>query len=231
MSEIMFEQKIAEVLKCMEAAHENYYSDAIFGGPSYFFHRKALDMAAEDDCAGFSEAAYAMLASWGMHRMGPRGSKMRDYGPFAASIADLWPSMMQLRQKSPELINDQDWQTIRGIFFDLRVMQSKSSLVGNSKVMAHALPNLIPPVDRQYTLTFLFGNGNIDNGLENEWAMLRNALKGFFYPLLMEASFTEKVGEWMRNERFSWDTSPLKIIDNLLIGYVRIQRAGRKKNI
>ena len=41
--------------------------------------------------------------------------------------------------------------------------------MGNSKVLAHLLPNLIPPVDREYTLTFLFRNKQVTNGLNEEW--------------------------------------------------------------
>lgn len=101
-------------------------------------------------------------------------------------------------------------------------MASKTSLVGNSKVMAHALPNLVPPVDRQYTLRFLFGNTNIRNELEHEWDRLQLILQNFFYPIVLDRAFKAKANTWQENQvEFVWDTSPLKIVDNLVIGLLK----------
>lgn len=55
--------------------------------------------------------------------------------------------------------------------------------VGNSKVIAHALPKLTAPIDREYTLTFLFGDGQIRNDKQAEWTTLRHILQHFFYPV------------------------------------------------
>ena len=37
------------------------------------------------------------------------------------------------------------------------------------KVMHHMLPNIVPPIDREYTLRYLCGNTNIANDLDKEW--------------------------------------------------------------
>jgi hypothetical protein len=92
--------------------------------------------------------------------------------------------------------------------------------------MAHALPNLVPPVDREYTLTFLFGHGQIVNGIDSEWQKLQSMLRGFFYPVLQSEAFALKAAHWLQQtEKFRWDTSPLKVVDNLVIGFVRHRRA------
>jgi len=102
-------------------------------------------------------------------------------------------------------------------------MASGTSLVGNSKVMAHLVPNLIPPVDRQYTLTFLFGHGRITNGIESEWRTLAEILTGFFYPILQSQPFQLRAKGWLSaNQQPSSDTSELKIVDNLIIGLLKI---------
>ena len=101
-------------------------------------------------------------------------------------------------------------------------MVSGTFLVGNSKVMAHALPNLVAPVDRQDTLRFLFGRTSITNHLEREWEKLQTILRDFFYPILQAEPFKLKAGEWQeRSAEFRWDTSPLKIADNLVIGLLK----------
>ena len=104
-------------------------------------------------------------------------------------------------------------------------MASGTSLVGNSKVMAHLLPNLIPPVDREYTLKFLFGKNTIKNAIESEWLTLEQILNDFFYPILYSQRFQTKAREWLADSRWkSWDTSETKIIDNLIVGLSKIGR-------
>jgi hypothetical protein len=166
-----------------------------------------------------------MLTAWGMHRMGPKGSKMRAFNIFSESIKQVWSRIIPLQEKECGTLSAEDWIELKGIFFDLTVMRSKTSLVGNSKVMAHALPNLIPPVDRQYTLSYLYGNGNIKNDLEWEWKRLEEMLTHFFYPIRENNVFIRNADKWLQEKaRFPWDTSHLKIIDNLIIGLANTRK-------
>jgi hypothetical protein len=101
-------------------------------------------------------------------------------------------------------------------------MATGTSLVGNSKVMAHALSNLVAPVDREYTHRFLFSSTNIANDIDREWEKLRAILRDFFYPVVRAESFMAKAREWQAQRAvFRWDTSPLKIADNLVIGLLK----------
>jgi len=94
--------------------------------------------------------------------------------------------------------------------------------------MAHLLPNLVTPVDREYTLKFLFGRGDITNGIDIEWKKLRQVLEGFFYPIGQSSVFQPKAKEWLDlPERYKWDTSPLKIVDNLVIGLSKMSRVDQ----
>ena len=101
-------------------------------------------------------------------------------------------------------------------------MATPTSLVGHSKVLAHALPNLVAPVDREYTLQFLFGRKNFTNHRDREWETLEMALRDFFYPILLAEPFKLRAEGWQaRRAEFRWDTSPLKIVDNLVIGLIK----------
>jgi hypothetical protein len=107
-------------------------------------------------------------------------------------------------------------------------MSTETSLVGNSKVMAHALPNLVPPVDREYTLKLLYGHGRIKNGIEREWKTLEQILRDFFYPAVQSDQFQEALRGWMKQpEPFAWDTSELKVAANLVIGLAKLEGSGR----
>ncbi len=222
-----FDSHRERLLQALDTAHDAYYRSEVFGGPSLYFHHRALQAGKQGDFDHFAEYVYALLAAWGMHRMGRGGSKMREFDEFQASLRALWPTILRLRQASPDDLERQDgWRDLNRVFVGIRCMASGTSLVGNSKVMAHALPNLVPPVDREYTLTFLFGHGQIINGLDSEWQKLESILRGFFYPVLQSEPFTFKAAQWLQQpERFRWDTSPLKVVDNLIIGFLRRRRA------
>jgi hypothetical protein len=158
--------------------------------------------------------------------MGPGGSKMREFEEFRNSLQVVWPAALRLQGKTPADINASDWTELKGVFCGIRCMASGTSLVGNSKVMAHLLPNLIPPVDREYTLKFLFRNDQITNGIEVEWGKIEQVLQDFFYPVAQSPLFQSRAKGWLaHNDRFLWDTSPLKILDNLVIGFSKIVRA------
>jgi hypothetical protein len=216
----MFDSHRERLVEALDAAHAAYYQAAVFGGPSLYFHRKALDAGKEGDFDRFVDSVYALLAAWGMHRMGRGGSKMREFDEFQASLKPVWPLVLRLQQVPPENLGETDWRELRKIFTAIRCMASGTSLVGNSKVMAHAIPNLVPPIDREYTLKFLFGRGNITNDIDAEWAKLQTILRHFFHPMLQSEVFKSKSHDWMeRLDEFKWDTSPLKIVDNLVIGF------------
>lgn len=222
----MFEDQRNRLLTSLDAAHDAYYQAEIFGGPSLHFHLRSLEAARTQDFERFAEYVYAVLASWGMHRMGPGGSKMREFEEFRASMQVVWPAALRLQEKAPGDLNETDWSDLKTVFCKIRCMASGTSLVGNSKVMAHLLPRLIPPVDREYTLKFLFRNGQITNGIEVEWKKLVRILEGFFYPIVQSSVFQSNAEIWLTcNDAFKWDTSPMKVVDNLVIGLSKIARA------
>jgi hypothetical protein len=225
----MFDDQRNSLLGAMDAAHDTYYRAEIFGGPSLHFHLRSLEAVRARDFGRFAEYVYAVLASWGMHRMGPGGSKMREFEEFRASLQLVWPIASGLQNKTPGDLNKADWSDLKTIFSGIRCMASGASLVGNSKVMAHLMPRLIPPVDREYTLKFLFGSGQITNGIDVEWKKLAQVLEGFFYPVVRSPLFQAKAEIWLaQSDRFRWDTSHLKILDNVLIGFSKMLRAGEK---
>lgn len=225
--QLMFEAERKLLLSALDDAHENFYQAEVFGGPSLHFHLKSLEAARAQDFERFAESVYAVLPSWGMHRMGG-GPKMQEFAEFHSSLKAVWPIALRLRDKTPADLGSSDWNNVREVFRGIHCMASSISLVGNSKVMAHLLPNLVPPVDREYTLNFLFRRAQIVSGIEVEWRKLVEILEGFFYPVSQSAVFQSKAEKWLsRSREFKWDTSPLKIADNLVIGISRMARAAQ----
>src|SRR5262245_6669351 len=104
----MFENQRALLLEHLDAAHAAYYKVTVFGGPSLYFHLRALAAAKAQNLELFTETAYAMLASWGMHRMGSGGSKMREFDTFATTLKSVWPRVLKLQDRLPQQLSEDD---------------------------------------------------------------------------------------------------------------------------
>lgn len=218
MSQI-YSTKVENILSNIERYHQAFYRSEVFGNPCLYFHRKALETNREPRSEKHLEYVYATLIAWGMNRLGKKGSKMVDFEIFAGSIRHLNDDIEQAQAFRCENLDDMKWGIVERIFKGIRVMDTRTSLVGNSKVMHHMLPNLIPPIDRQYTLSYLRGNTNIRNGLNGEWNLMKAIISSFFIPIANNPEFQTSANAWMSNvSGFPWDTSHMKIIDNLLIG-------------
>jgi hypothetical protein len=214
--------KVSDILNNAEKYHGQFYDVKTFGGPSLHFHRRALGLEGKVSANEQAELIYGVLASWGMHRMGPGGSKMLPFKVFKASLNALASQVSKASGITLLAMTGGDWSRLDSIFKTVQVMKSQTRIVGNSKVMAHLLPNAIAPVDREYTLKYLYGNGTIKNDMDKEWLLLRKIHEEFFYPIAQDVSFQARAAIWMADQvQWPWDTSPLKVIDNLVIGAMK----------
>jgi len=216
-----YQSKVSDILDNAEEYHKAYYEAETFGGPSLYFHRRTLEMANSDDFERYLELIYATLASWGMHRMGKRGSKMRSFDDFKESVLKIKNEIEEAKKINYQNVTVSDCKLLKKIFCNIKVMKSRTSIVGNSKVMAHMIPNIVPPIDREYTLKYLKCNTNIKNGLDDEWKLMKEIICKFFIPVARNADFVEKANAWIANQsEYPWDTSIFKVIDNLVIGAI-----------
>jgi len=213
---------IEDVLRNAHEYHTAAYAAETFRGPSLYFHERCMATLGDGITEQRLEYIYGTLASWGMHRMGKGGSKMRPFADFRDSVLASEAMVAELQSTEMEDMNAEGWGLLRQFFRQIRVMATGTTLVGNSKVMAHLTPNLVPPIDRQYTLKYLRGSTNIRNDLRAEWLTMRDLLENFFYRVALEPRFTEAAAEWASSpDQYPWDTSALKIVDNLLIGAMK----------
>jgi hypothetical protein len=214
-----YRDRVADILANAERYHRAYYQAEAFRGPSLYFHQRALQTRQSGSVVIHLEYVYATLASWGMHRMGKGGSKMQRFDIFRRSVEPLRDKIADAQQFTPQHMDPERWVVLSQIFQGIKVMASGTSLVGNSKVMHHMMPNIVPPIDREYTLRYLRGNTNITNDLDREWHTMKAIISDFFIPIACDAEFDSKARKWMASQdEFPWDTSALKVVDNLVIG-------------
>lgn len=147
---------------------------AFYRGPCLHFHLRTvsvlgqilsgrnLSYRAVCESEEFVELLYATLTAWGMNRMGG-GPKMQDYPKFREAIRGhaFFDALNVL--KDSRLVDIDDIENIREsvknlfdyLASDHRITKSDKALVGVSKTLHHLLPDLLLPVDREYTTSLL----------------------------------------------------------------------------
>jgi hypothetical protein len=216
----VYESKVREILTNLDRFHDNYYARATFHGPSLHFHKRVLETGGGPDFERHLEYVYAALVSWGMHRMGRGGSKMGEFETFRDNLLPMRETVSVLRQRQLGNLSQADWDMVERLFKSIKVMATSAHLVGHSKVLAHLVPQIASPIDRNYTLYYLRGKTNLPNNLDKEWRMFKDIHTGFVLPVAASKEFQERAAHWLaRQAQYPWDTSIPKIIDNLLIGW------------
>lgn len=194
-----------------------------FTGPSVYFHLKTLERlkkigvsrALEDIV--FFEYLYATLASWGMHRMGPKGAKLVGFTEFKTSLQSQSNKILDLRELNLVCLSEQELEettnSLCNIISNLRVSSTDTQLVTGTKALHHLLPNLVPPIDGEYTLRFIYGYKPTYKSDEKKFRKT--------FPTLAKIGYKEKnnILKWVGK---GFHTSETKVIDNAIVGYVKL---------
>lgn len=201
------------------AAFENSH---IFSGPSVYFHQKTIalrkkhkraDKAIDDPV--FMESLYATLTAWDMHHLGNTHARLVEYGPFCASFQRMKEDIQYMDQfNMPELtMGDGPFlpQFFWEIISELEVSVGAAKLIGGPKALHHLIPNVLPPIDREYTLRFLLNSSRVKRDGREELNKI--------WPYLVTINFqnTNKIKRALSRGGFM-NTSYSKVIDNAIVG-------------
>jgi hypothetical protein len=223
-------QNVEKVISTFSDCIAYFERSEAFPGPSLYFHERALERRVQHgDIHGllederFFEYVYAVLPSWGMHRMGKQAAKV---GPFDVMVDSfrscedeiqlLWSTIIT---DVPEHDVDAVASAVWRIIAKLEVSTSGTRIVAGSKALHHVLPNLVPPVDRQYTFRFFTGQMNTTTGEGRafcEW-----------FPYLCEIGreCRAEIEEALSRRGFM-ATSPAKVVDNAIMGFMQMRAVG-----
>jgi hypothetical protein len=201
-----------------------YERGRTFDGPSLYFHFRAIkissNMSVEEKLQDerFLEYVYATLASWGMHRMGDTKTKITNFGKLKSEVTNHRNNILELENiKIWEIDNIflQDiFPLLRSVLNQMKISISKAPLVSNTKILHHILPNLIIPIDRNYTLKY-FG---INTQAPSQY--YASDIFKYLYPHLIKVAQSKQdfIIDKINLDEENWNTSFTKIIDNAIIG-------------
>jgi len=168
--------RIAARVKALESNFDNHLKvfteSNRFTGPSWYFHNKTIELSTNapsikdlfnNDC--FFEYLYATLTSWGLHRMGPGNTKLRELDDIKESLKLQLPAISELSKASLSQLPKQNVKEVAGraweVMSGLKVSIAEAQIVANSKALHHVIPRLIAPIDREYTFKFFYSRKNL----------------------------------------------------------------------
>lgn len=198
-----------------------------FPGPSRYFHERAIQRRRANPTAQallrderFLEYVYAVLPSWGMHRMGRQAAKVGGYGAMVRSLRSVEASIADLYDLRITGLTEDDASAVASSLWDIlstvEVSTSRTRIVAGSKAVHHLLPDLLPPIDRQYTFSFFVGQKQVNFGERKaflEW-----------FPLFSEIGRRCSAHiECAMQRGGAMATGEAKVVDNAIIGFMRAQ--------
>jgi hypothetical protein len=219
-------RNVNELIGTFDRCVAHFEQSNAFAGPSLYFHERALarrrthsravDLM-EDEL--FFEYVYAVLPAWGMHRMGRQAAKVGEFRDMVESfrgslgrISALWHRrIVAIEPADADDVAAEIWEIVSS----LKVSTSGTRIVAGSKALHHALPDLVPPIDRQYTFRFFTGQMTVAHGERQaflEW-----------FPLLCEIGRSRRSEIERAVERGGFmATGPAKVVDNAVMGFMQL---------
>ncbi|WP_148576213.1 hypothetical protein [Nocardioides caldifontis] len=178
--------------------------------------RRAGSAAAAASDPQFAASLYRTLRAWGL---GMRASVLVPESAFAAALVGAIPVLTEvenLRIDDPNLpdhATDLVWALISG----LGVTKNQAKIVAGTKTLHHLLPELVPPIDREWTgLFFGYQPPRFQSGQQH----LFQHMFATFRDIALQVDLASGVSGQ------GWRTSTSKLLDNAVIGYCDSELRG-----
>jgi hypothetical protein len=221
--------RVSALIERFGEALRTFEESNAFPGPSLYFHEKAIERRRTHTSFSsvlgderFFEYVYAMLPAWGMHRMGKAKAKVGDFEVMVKSFHDQAPQIEALFQRRLDDLPPEEVESCADIAWNiianLKVSTSGTRIVAGSKALHHVLPDLIPPIDRQYTWRFFTGQTTYLPKGGEEAAFLNWLPRFAAIASRQERAITEAIarGGFMA-------TGVAKVVDNAIMGFMQLR--------
>ena len=182
-------------------------------------------------------ALRSTLVAWGMDN---RKAELKEYDKFAESIRGFKFLIVSLEPVGLAQIDDADitrilfrayksmleqvglsqideadttrmllWLVVQG----MGLSQTYSQTITGAKALHHLLPQLMPPIDGQYTGKFFHYSSNSQIQTTKAFSLMLS-----YFSQIAQNDDVD-LGQHVRPEKWEWATSETKVIDNAIIGY------------
>jgi hypothetical protein len=215
------QRRVEDLVHSFSAYCDRFDEARLFTGPSLYFHHKTIaqkqkhrEIADVLRDEVFFESLYATLTSWGMHRMGDTKTKLVEFSKMVSSFREQESAINELAslricdippEKVPK-IAAQIWSVLSR----LNIGIGETKIVAGSKALHHLLSDLVPPIDREYTIRFFYQHKTLSRGDEFTFTEI--------YPhfhriaVVCKDKIETRIGQTM-------NTSITKVLDNAIVGY------------
>lgn len=209
------EDRISRLIENFSFYLDVYDRDVPFNEDQFRLHaytiqkRKELGTAAAalaDDT--FLDLLHATLRQWGIGVRASRLLNQKEFNDELRSHSNEISSLDNINIDGYEQEVNTAFRTLESLFTDLAIVENKARLVAVSKTLHHLLPDLVPPIDREYTGRF-FGWHGLDFQ-DHQGRLYRSGFHAFRRIALAVAP-EQFIGQ-------GWRTSRTKILDNAIIG-------------
>lgn len=223
---------------------DSYGQFVAFGGPCVYFHLECLRAGREAFLSDrHVEMLYATLTAWGLHRMGDvdtTKTKLKDWMLFRDSLLANASTLQRflsydLLQMS-EAAYSQVVCELRSCYESLDLSVAESTVVVNSKALHHMLPELIPPIDRQYTLRFFKDPPEKWRGPNGKFRQIQlpkeseDQFRLFHETCLKIKRLADRVApDLFKEQRHRYAVTAPKALDNAIVTFVRTVSPGAAK--
>ncbi|WP_131519217.1 hypothetical protein [Kribbella capetownensis] len=195
-----------------------------FSGVQLSAHRAALQARHAAGSAAdaardpeFARVLRGTLLAWGL---GVRASRLAEESEFAAALTAAAPLLAVLdglridQQTLPTDLDEQLWRLIDG----LGVVANDAKIVAGTKTLHHLLPDLVPPIDREWIGRFFSLHAPEWQGHQQRATFLRlfRAYRDVATQVDLDAELTGQ----------PWRTGLAKLLDNGVIGYCKAELAS-----
>jgi len=183
-------------------------------GPSLYFYQKTIKLRKKfENIKEFIknsynlEIIYATLVSWDMNM---RGAKMRYFegssNCFKEQILSRKKELRELEElgNKSEINHQSLIKQLKLVYKKLSIMESRSKIVSNSKLLHFLFPTLLIPVDRTHTLKYFFGNTG-------------DSFKRYCQIIEFSLGIMDERIAWENYFDDQWNLTKPKIIDNAIM--------------
>jgi len=162
------ELRIEELMRDFQHYVDYFYEDCPFSREQYYLHKKVIEKIRQGEHRSllsddhFLEEVREVVSKW-IEEWGK--GELVDSATFQDRIKTVVDKLQELVGFKLHELNDEKWEqmkpNIEELFqrvWDLKLREgADSQIVTVSKTLHHLLPDLIPPIDRKYTLSGFFG--------------------------------------------------------------------------